>query len=94
MKDLFSAKRVKSFLISFASLCMTAFIAIIATPEWNAYLVEVKAFATSQLGLSAATVTILGLFISEVWKNILNKRIAKAAGYSRVATAVRDADYY
>ena len=95
MTDLFSSKRVKSFLISFLSLCATALVAIVATPEWNAYLVEVKSFATSQLGLSGALVAVIGLFISELWKNILNKKIAAAQGYNRVPTAgVRGAEYY
>lgn len=95
MKDLFSSKRVKSFLITLLSLCGTALVAVIATPEWNAYLVEVKAFATTQLGLSGAAVAVIGLFISELWKNILNKRIAAAQGYNRVPTAgVNGAEYY
>lgn len=93
MTSLFSSKRIKSFLITVSSLVATAFIAVVATPEWSAFLVEVKAFA-SHLGLSAATVAVVGVFISEMWKNYLNKRIASKAGYSRVAGAAQSEDLY
>lgn len=86
MKDLFSAKRIKSFFITLFSLVITAFIAVVATPEWSAFLVEVKAWAGS-LGLSAASVAVIGVFVAEIWKNWLNKRMAKAAGYNKVAAA-------
>lgn len=86
------SKRTKSFLITATSLLGTAVFAVTLTPEWVTFVT----YANDKLlgfGIPAAIVGLLGVFISEVWKAILNKRtIAKAEslGYS----AARNLDLY
>lgn len=74
------SKRIKSFLISAASLFGTAFIAVTFTPEW-AGLVQDAGNYLVQIGVPASVVTVVGLLIAEGWKALLNARtIAKARG--------------
>lgn len=71
-------KRVKSFLITATSILGTAFFAVTFMPEWGAFLQLVHDKLAS-LGIPMAVLAVVGVFISEVWKQILNYRtLAKA----------------
>ena len=67
-------KRIKSFLITASSLIGTSFVAILTTPEWANFVL----FTNNKLialGVPTVIVSVIGVFISEVWKGILNKKI-------------------
>lgn len=71
-------KRIKSFLITASSIFTTAFIAATFTPEWANFLL----FANDKLlglGVPAVVIGVLGVLVSEVWKQLLNNHtISKA----------------
>ena len=73
-------KRFKSFLITASSLAGTAFLSVVLTPEWATFLHFAKNTAIGW-GVPAIIVTLVGVFVSEIWKQILNNQtISKAKG--------------
>ena len=86
------SKRIKSFLITATSILGTAFVAITVTPEWVNFVTFVNDKATS-LGVPAVVIALVGVFIAEVWKSILNARALKKAESMGVA-ASRSLDLY
>lgn len=79
-------KRIKSFLITASSILGTAVLAVVLTPEWATFV----QFANDKLagwGIPAAVVALIGVLVSEIWKAILNKRMASKEGFSSVASA-------
>lgn len=84
-------KRIKSFLISLASLLGTALIAVTFTPEWAGLVSDAGNYLV-QLGVPASLVTVFGLLVAEAWKAFLNKRtIANAKG---IGAGVNTLDLY
>lgn len=79
-------KRIKSFLIGAVSILGTALVAVVLTPEWATLLQDAYAYL-AQIGVPASVIAVLGLIVAEVWKAILNKRIASKSGYSSIASA-------
>lgn len=79
-------KRIKSFLITASSLVGTAFLSVVLTPEWASFL----GFANDKLlgwGIPAGVVALVGVLVSEVWKQILNKNIIASAIKEGVASS-------
>lgn len=75
-----TTKRIKSFLISLSSVAFTALVAVTFTPEWAGLVSDAGNYLAS-IGVPASAIAVIGLFIAEVWKAILNARtIAKARG--------------
>lgn len=83
------SKRIKSFLISAASVFVTALAVVVLTPEWATFVQDVYGWVT-EAGLPASLVAVVGLIVAEVWKSILNKRAASKAGYHSAAVASRN----
>lgn len=81
-------KRVKSFLITASSLFFTAFVAVVLTPEWATFVTDVYVYL-GQVGIPASIIAVLGLLVAEIWKAILNKRMANQEGFSSTVTASR-----
>lgn len=80
------SKRIKSFLITASSLLGTALLAVVLTPEWATFV----QFANDKLvgwGIPAVIVALIGVFVSELWKAFLNKRMASKQGFTSVANA-------
>lgn len=79
IKDIFMiSKRIKSFLISFSSILITALAGVIATPEFGGAVVDINNHLVG-LGVPAYIIVIGGLLIGEVWKDLLNRiKIEKA----------------
>lgn len=72
-------KRIKSFLITISSVLLTAFIALTLTSEWA----ELVLFVNDKLvglGIPVVVISAIGVFVSEVWKQILNNRTIKQKG--------------
>jgi len=79
-------KRIKSFLITATSLLGTAFFAVVLTPEWATFL----QFAKDKLadwGIPAVILGLIGVFLSEVWKEILNMKIKANAVKEGIASS-------
>lgn len=70
-------KRIKSFLISAASILGTAMVAIVLTPEWATFVTDVYAWLGA-LGWPASIVAVVGLLVAELWKQYLNHRKMQA----------------
>lgn len=72
------SKRIKSFLISLVSVLGTAFATLIFTPQWADFIswlgVTGNNFAASH-GIPTAIVLVVGFFIAEVWKQLINQYI-------------------
>lgn len=79
-------KRIKSFLITVSSILGTALLAVVLTPEWATFVQFTNA-KLSGWGIPAAVIALIGVLVSEVWKSILNKRMASKEGFSSVASA-------
>ncbi len=78
-------KRIKSFLITASSILGTAFLAVVMTPEWASFLTFAKDKAMGW-GIPAVVVALIGVLVSEVWKQILNKiTINKAINSGRAS---------
>jgi len=71
-------KRIKSFLITASSLLGTAFLAVVLTPEWASFLTFAKDKAIGW-GIPVVIVSLVGVIIAEVWKQILNNIAIKKA---------------
>lgn len=56
----------------------TAFFAIVLTPEWAAFLQAAKD-KLAEWGVPMVVLAVIGVFISELWKQILNYRIISKA---------------
>lgn len=75
-------KRIKSYLIDIVSIFGVAAIATIASPAWSNFVV----FANDKLlsmGVPAVVIVLIGKFVSEVWKDILNQRSLQIASGKR-----------
>jgi len=72
-------KRIKSFLITSFSLLGTAFFAVIFTPEFSAFL-QLARETLASWGVPVVVIGLIGVFISELWKQILNNRTIKSRG--------------
>lgn len=65
--------RIKSFLIAFLSIAGSALVVTIASPEFGSAVTDFSTYLKA-VGVPASLVTLLGLFISEVVRYILNRR--------------------
>lgn len=65
-------KRVKSFMISFASVLLTAMIAVVLTPEWGTFVSDVYGWLGSA-GVPASLIAVIGLVVAELWKGLINR---------------------
>lgn len=83
--------RIKSFLITFLSIAASALgaalVAVLGTPEFGAVLLDFGTWLGS-LGVPASVVTMLGLIISEVVRQILNARKIKKAEDEGVSSSM------
>ncbi len=70
------SKRIKSGLITAVSMFGTALVAAIATPQWSSFVVYAHDKAVGW-GVPAVVIALLGVIVSEIWKQILNKRTMK-----------------
>lgn len=87
-------KRIKSFLITASSIVGTAFLAVVFTPEWASFLHFANEKALGW-GVPAVVVALVGVLVSEIWKQILNKiTISNAVkeGIARSGDAFTDVD--
>lgn len=91
------SKRIKSFLMTLGSIAATAFIGVVLTPEWGGFLTWIHEQAAA-FGVPAAIVAVVGVFISELWKEFINRRkISDAAedmGVAAVSNHIEDLDLY
>lgn len=90
-------KRIKSFLITASSIFMTAFATLIFTPEW-ADFVDWLASATHNVaaghGVPTTLVIVIGLLVSEVWKQLVNMYILNKRGVSVSSYSGINSDLY
>jgi len=88
------SKRVKSFLITFVSILGTAFASLVFSPQWSDFVAWLDVtgtdFATNH-GIPNALVLVIGLFISEIWRQIINKYILEKR--SVVGNSRHDAEH-
>jgi len=92
-----TAKRIKSFLITLGSMAITAFSVIVFTPQWADFVAWAHGAFNSVLagwGVPAAVFILIGAFIAEIWKQILNKIIANREGFHSTLGASRELDLY
>jgi len=77
MNNIINSKRLKSFFITASSLLGTALLAIVLTPEFSNFL-QLARETLASWGIPTVIIALIGVFISELWKAILNARtIAK-----------------
>lgn len=93
-----SAKRIKSFFISLGSFAIASLSALVLTPEWADFLTWAGATGEAALlgwGVPAVIVIIIGKFIDEIWRQILNNHIIKENGGDlKSVSAYRSAELY
>ena len=85
-------KRLKSFAITFTSLFITVFASVALSPEWKTFLAYANSKLT-EMGLSPVVVALMGVIVSEVWKQVLNNRTiekAKRTGGARLGGSFAD----
>lgn len=84
------SKRIQSFLISAGTLFVGAFLVVVVTPEWGQFLVWLKASAAN-LGVPAAIIGVVGVFLGEIVRALINswKINARARQYGQTAGSVR-----
>ncbi len=85
-------KRLKSFFITAASLAGTAFFAVVLTPEFSSFLAYARE-TVSSWGVPSVVIALVGVFVSELWKQYLNYRIVKKMGRDGFAGSRPVADY-
>ncbi len=86
-------KRIKSFLITVSSLIGTALLVVVLSPEWASFV----QFANEKLvswGVPTVLVALLGVFISEVWKQVLNWRTISKSQNLDLASGENPLDLY
>jgi hypothetical protein len=79
------SKRIKSGLITLISV----FGAVLVSPQW----VDFSKFASDKLsdwGIPVAVIALLGVFLSEIWKQILNWHIMQKINKSGLANTGAD----
>lgn len=83
-------KRFKSGLVVFASIMLTAFVAVLPTAEWTTFTEWLRDLAVGA-GIPVAVWGLLAAVVSQAWFAFLNYRNAQRAGYGDdVVTAARD----
>jgi hypothetical protein len=85
-------KRVKSFFISLGSFAIASLSALVLTPQFTDFMNWVGASANAKLlgwGIPAVAVIVIGKFIDEIWRSILNKYIIAQRGYTSMRAARR-----
>jgi len=87
------SKRIKSFLITAISVLGTAFLTLVGTPQWAEFVTWANDKAVNA-GVPIVLVALGGVFISEVWKAILNRHTLKQAEYRIGGKAAVNASLY
>lgn len=84
------SKRIKSFLMTLASIAVASLGVIIFTPEFSnavSWIAHTSEMTLLGWGVPGVIVIVLGKFVDEVWRNLLNKHIAKTNGYGKIGSA-------
>lgn len=56
-----------------SSMAVTAFFALVLTPEWAGLVTDLTAWL-QHIGVPASVIAVVGVLISEIWKQVLNNR--------------------